>query len=162
VPDEVPHNPDSVQRRDEDVAPLAFTRDAQSDEAPLTGLERRHSRLLRVASLLDGDCHTEPDWIAREIGISRRTLYRDLAVLRQAGVRMSYSREERRYKLDSLHARITLALSAAEAAAFLDWAGKRRDPGRQAITPLDRAISKIARILSADVNPATDHTSASH
>ena len=110
---------------------------------------RRHSRLLRVASILEADGTTDPETLARELGIGRRTLYRDLDLLRRAGVKLEYCREERRYRLDSLYMRLALGLTQDEAASILRWSARRaKRRAGQPVGPLDRALSKIGRILT--------------
>lgn len=108
---------------------------------------RRHSRLLRVAGMLDADCSTEPDILARQLGIGRRTLYRDLALLRRAGIRLVYCREERRYRLDSLYMRLATELTKKEATAFIKWSAHRARHADDPLQPLERALAKIERIL---------------
>lgn len=114
---------------------------------PAATFIRRHSRLLRVARMLDDDCTTEPEILARRLGIGRRTLYRDLALLRRAGVRLVYCRDERRYRLDSLFMRLATELTKQEAGAFLQWQAQRAASHRESRDPLDQALEKIERIL---------------
>ena len=134
-------------RRSLVARPESAARASKRASLPASLLVSRHTRLLRVASILDADCTTEPDLIARGIGISRRTLYRDLAVLRKVGIRLEYSRLERRYRLDSLYTRIALALTEPEAEAFLEWAAKQIKGAGENAGPFERAVLKISRIL---------------
>ena len=113
---------------------------------------RRHSRLLRVAGLLDADSTTEPQLLAKQLGIGRRTLYRDLALLRRAGVRLVYCREEQRYRVDSLYMRLSMRLTQKEAEAFVKWSTRRARRISEPARPLNRAMEKISRILFDDLN----------
>lgn len=119
---------------------------------PAASFLRRHSRLLRMAELIDADSTTEPDDIARKLGIGRRTLYRDLDLLRRAGIRLVFCREENRYRLDSLYMRLAMGLTQKEAAAFLKWSSRRAKRAQEPPRPFDRALQKISRILSDELN----------
>src|SRR5436190_18774669 len=104
-------------RHKQGTVPAPSTPKAKHGSMPAVSFVRRHSRLVRVAKMLDADCTTAPELIARELKIGRRTLYRDLALLRRAGVRLVYCREEGRYRLDTLYMRLALGLTKKEAAA---------------------------------------------
>jgi len=157
----LPNQRKAAEPISDDASSTVSARADATMESRTPKLERRHSRLLRVASLLDADNQTEPDVIAKQIGISRRTLFRDLAILRRSGVHLAYSREERRYRLESLHARVMSALSQPEAAAFLDWVIRRASAVGEKPSPFDKAVEKIARILADELNPAaSDHRAA--
>ncbi|QNN21731.1 helix-turn-helix domain-containing protein [Planctomycetales bacterium ZRK34] len=47
-------------------------------------------RVIRLLRLIEADNDYTSDGLADKLGISRRTLYRDLKVLRQAGVRYGH------------------------------------------------------------------------
>lgn len=138
--------PDLLRIGDE-TEPGGAAQKQKNASMPTRLLERRQSRLQRVAVLLDADCSTEPDVLAQELGIGRRTLYRDLALLRRAGVRLAYCREERRYRLNSLYMRLATELTKKEATAFISWASQRVKNAKEPLQPLDRALAKIGRVL---------------
>ena len=58
-------------------------------------------RLLHLIRLLQSEKPYRPDDLARELQVSRRTLFRDLAVLRSAQVSFSFSRDTGSYEARS-------------------------------------------------------------
>jgi len=58
----------------------------------------RISRLLHILGLLQAGPGYNVDALARECGVSRRTIFRDLDTLRQAGVPVGFDAEQQRYK----------------------------------------------------------------
>jgi len=147
----------NLLRYGDESGPAAAARKSKSVSMPAASFIRRHSRLLRVARMLDDDCTTEPEILARKLGIGRRTLYRDLALLRRAGVRLVYSRDERRYRLDSLFMRLAMELTKHEVTAFLQWQAQRSATLVHSTAPLDQALEKIGRILQDQMHAVRKH-----
>ena len=61
-------------------------------------LERIH-RLLRTVMLLQSGSGQNTSTLASACGVSRRTVFRDLGILREAGVPLLYEEEEQRYHI---------------------------------------------------------------
>jgi predicted DNA-binding transcriptional regulator YafY len=61
-------------------------------------LARIH-RLLKIISLLQAGKGFNADHLAVECGVSRRTVFRDLDVLRQSGVPLTYDEQGQRYRI---------------------------------------------------------------
>lgn len=120
------------------------------------GITRR-SRLRHVALLLDDDCTTEPEVMTQKLGVGRRTLYRDLVLLRRAGVRLTYKREERRYILDSLYVRLAMTLTRNEVAAFLQWLDRNPPANPESRDPLQQALRKIGQVLQDHTKSVLKH-----
>ncbi|MEM9108889.1 MAG: HTH domain-containing protein [Planctomycetota bacterium] len=68
-------------------------RDIVTDNPPIAS---RHARLLRLVDELNRQESTKPQELAIRLGISLRTLYRDLKVLREAGYAVSLSQGARK------------------------------------------------------------------
>lgn len=147
----------NLLRYGNEAGPDGTARKKKKASMPAASLTRRHTRLLRVARMLDDDCTTEPEILARRLGIGRRTLYRDLALLRRAGVRLVYSRDERRYRLDSLYMRLAQGLTRQEVEAFIQWQAQRSAALTQATDLLDEALEKISRILRDQLIAVRSH-----
>ena len=81
--------------------------------------EDRVQRLLRLASLL----HTGQSYSARDLcdslSVSRRTLFRDLGVLKSAGLRCFYDNKQKSFTTESALLLRPISLTAAEAPALL-------------------------------------------
>lgn len=88
------------------------------------------------------------------LGVSRRTVYRDLEELRNAGFVLRLHRKEGVYKCESLDA-LADEFTITEAAAFLLYArdGLRPRRGTRFESSLRTAVRKICRVLSV----ATTH-----
>ncbi len=62
-------------------------------------MSRRVTRLLRLMRALQSGQPGTPDELARFFGVSRRTLFRDLEVLAEAGIRCTYDSSTGRYSI---------------------------------------------------------------
>src|SRR5262245_60452512 len=79
----------------------------------------RLSRLLRMIGLLQAGKGHNVDSLAVECGVSRRTIFRDLDVLRQAGVPLVHDDEFQVYRLANFYSIPAANFTADEALAVL-------------------------------------------
>lgn len=61
---------------------------------------RRLTRLLRLVGLLQGEVPLDADRLTAECGVSRRTVFRDLNTLRDAGIGVHFDESTRGYSLE--------------------------------------------------------------
>lgn len=134
------------------------------------------ARQLHLIRLLDGRRELAVDSTAQELGISRRTLYRDLDVLQRSGVPLYTEPQGKRVRwrlMEGQKAGLrvtlswaeTLALAAAGAlasstprGAFSEAAAAALDKVRAALPePLARRAELASRWLSAHVGAAHDY-----
>lgn len=112
----------------------------------------RVQRLLLLLSRLQAGEECEVQLLAAELGISRRTLFRDLNLLRSMGVPLSHDRMESSYRLEKGYFFAPPALSGREAwslmlLARMAMAGNSHpDP-----TALARAATKVMASLTVGV-----------
>ena len=112
--------------------------------------EGRFKRLLTLRTLLEQDRYNS-DELARLSGISKRTLYRDLQVLKDCGVPIVFDRHRRAYSLQGPHEGPVPPLTAEELGAL----GK----AEQALDEPDRTLARRALAkLRASLPPQLKHT----
>src|SRR5690348_8753079 len=63
----------------------------------------RITRLLKLISLLQAGRGHNTRSLAQECGVSRRSIFRDLDVLRLAGVPLEFSEEEQRHRIPGMN-----------------------------------------------------------
>ncbi|RME38547.1 MAG: WYL domain-containing protein [Planctomycetota bacterium] len=80
---------------------------------------RRIQRLLKLIQSLERHRSQSVEELADAVGVSRRTLFRDLDLLAQAGLRYTYDRESKRYTAERSTLLPPVTLSQAEALALL-------------------------------------------
>jgi len=110
----------------------------------------RLDRALRIAvHLLDRDIDADADTLCQAFHVSRRTLHRDLALLRRNGIHIEYRRKGDRFHLATLGGQIAHHLTRAEARAFLQWAEKqaRRETAAVGDASLESALNKLIDIV---------------
>lgn len=78
-----------------------------------TGTDNRLARLLNLLEILSTGPHRDSAEISHILGVSRRTVFRDLRVLRDAGLRFSYDHHTGKYWIERQSFR-TMALSPPE------------------------------------------------
>jgi predicted DNA-binding transcriptional regulator YafY len=64
-------------------------------------MSSRLSRCLRIFTLLQSGERCNVDRLATELGVNRRTVFRDLAELRAAGIPICYDGQNRSYWMNS-------------------------------------------------------------
>ncbi|KPK74908.1 MAG: hypothetical protein AMJ79_12895 [Phycisphaerae bacterium SM23_30] len=79
----------------------------------------RLQRVLRLLTLLQSDRYYRPQELADELGVSRRTLFRDLDMLYKAGIPYYFDEEEGGYRVDRHCFLPPLNLTLSEALALM-------------------------------------------
>ena len=59
--------------------------------------KRYSDRIKRLKDLIDRECTGSPDMLANTLGISKRTLFNDLDMLRDDGLKIKYNRYQATY-----------------------------------------------------------------
>jgi proteasome accessory factor B len=136
-------------------------------------MHRLH-RVLKIVRLLHGHrLHTAGE-LAAECGVSRRTLFRDLEAIEQAGFTVWFDRRERAYRIHRRDFLPPINLSAAEAGELLILASLLDDGGglpllhgaREALSklevnlPMDTRLEALrySRAAAVRLGPTSDHT----
>lgn len=89
--------------------------------------------------------------LCTELGVSKRTLRRDLTVLRRAGENVGYVRTEGGYRISVPTAQIAAVLSAKEFGALLAVAsGTAPNSGSEFELALRSVSEKIGRVLESE------------
>lgn len=112
----------------------------------------RTQRLIRIVQLLQAGRSYDVNALAREMSISRRTVFRDLNVLREAGVVCSYDAESERYGIDRSYYLPPMNLTMEEALALLLLT--RKFVNDRVVPNVSAALTagmKIESVLPADV-----------
>lgn len=107
----------------------------------------RVRRLVKILSLLDQDSNTDPRSIMQVLCISRRTFFRDLSVLREAGIEIAYSANQHRYLQNSLNYQLGHSLSDSEAKAIKAWIKDHLSEIPVDNLPLRNGIQKVVDAL---------------
>ncbi len=114
-------------------------------------LTRAH-RLIRIVQTLQSGRQCGVDVLAEAMNVSRRTVFRDIGVLKDAGIDCLYDAETERYRIDHAHFLQPLNLSLEEALSLLFIT---RNMINDRIVPLaSSALSaglKIESALPADI-----------
>jgi len=112
--------------------------------------EDRLSRILRLGAMLRQNSGAlKADVICNRLKISRRTFYRDIRLLRNAGARVTYRPGTGAYEAELFSSIIGESLSTREAAAVkaaLEGARPRR--ASEFESALDSARGKLAEIIT--------------
>ncbi|MBU0717294.1 MAG: WYL domain-containing protein, partial [Planctomycetes bacterium] len=80
---------------------------------------KRLERLLKIIQALQTGRSQATDELAKSIGVSRRTVFRDLELLREAGLPYTYDHETRRYSTDRVTLLPPVTLTHGEALVLL-------------------------------------------
>ena len=113
----------------------------------------RVHRLVRLITLLQGDRGLQAHDLMEELGVSRRTLFRDLASLKESGIPV-YHDAERGYRLQRGYFLPPIDLSVSEVVALLVM-GKMASADRH--RPLNiSAISAIRKLMASVPEPIRD------
>ncbi|MEE9294064.1 MAG: WYL domain-containing protein [Phycisphaerae bacterium] len=120
-------------------------------------LTRAH-RLIRMVQILQAGRRCSVQDLADEMSVSRRTIFRDMEVLRGAGIHCTHDADTESYRIDKSHFLRPLMLSVEEALALMLVTRKLMD---QRVVPfVGLAVSaglKIESALPADIR---DHCSS--
>lgn len=111
---------------------------------------KRIERLLELIQVLQsGRSHTVED-LAKHVGVSRRTVFRDLELLARAGIRYAYDRETKRYSTAGTTLLPPVTLTHAEAMALLLAA---RHMTRRGMVPDEAAAASAGLKLESMLPP---------
>jgi len=93
------------------------------------GRPRHLVRALRLNQIITSSTQP-PDYVAlaKLLGISRRTLFRDLSLLRSAGVESFHHRRNRPLRMEAIAEALGQALTLREAGALLELLEHNRQP----------------------------------
>lgn len=81
--------------------------------------EARVHRLLRLVTLMQSGRRCDADTLGKTLDVSRRTLFRDLSALTDAGIQFLYDGKEKTYTMESAVLLRSLDLTVAEALSLL-------------------------------------------
>ena len=90
----------------------------EKPSGPNVGVGRLH-RVLKLITLLQGDRFYNGNVLARECGVSRRTIYRDLNLIERAGIPFYYDRKSGGYKIHRTGLLPAINLDLEEALAMI-------------------------------------------
>jgi predicted DNA-binding transcriptional regulator YafY len=110
----------------------------------------RLARILRVLRLVDSPGRLNADQIAGELGVSRRTVLRDIKTLEFAGVPIFYDRNRNSYEIRSDYGLTVPKLTTSEIVGQTIAAVIARAAGVDATGTASSATSKIAAVASED------------
>ena len=122
----------------------------------------RTERLLRLFRILEAGRPRSADELAEMAGVSRRTVFRDLRLLQQAGFPYRYDRSTRRFYTEHNHALPPLSLDPAEALGLL-LAVRQHESSRispdagAAVSAALKIESMLPRVLQDYVQPRLEH-----
>lgn len=108
-------------------------------------ISRLH-RVLKIITLLQTRRHYGPDDLARELEVSRRTVYRDLNMLELAGIPFYYDREKGGYEIHNTYWLPPVNLDIEEALSLVALA--RTTVDREAIPLMGKALDAARKIES--------------
>jgi len=109
----------------------------------------RLRRLLRILSLLQSGRGYSSAGLATECGVARRTVFRDLQLLREAGVSVQTDAERQRYSVAGIRLRALESLTPEEALALVVLCP---DVGR--VVPFLSPAVTAAQKIECDLPPA--------
>lgn len=113
-------------------------------------ISTRLSRLLRMVSLLQGHRAYNADEIAMELGVSRRTVFRDLQMLEASRIPCFYHAEHKGYRIPEHFFFPAINLTLGEALAMLLLTGRaKQGDSLPLLTQGTQAAAKIESVLPA-------------
>ncbi len=107
---------------------------------------KRVTRLLKVLQMLQARAGENPDGLAKANGVSRRTVFRDIEALKEAGVPVAYDRETDRYSLPGAYLLPPTNFTAEEAMAVI---GLTTQMGRRDSVPFYEPACRAAQKIEA-------------
>lgn len=129
---------------------------------------KRITRLLKLLQALQAGDGQNAQGIAQACGVSRRTVFRDLETLREAGVPLEFNKADDRYRIAGDFFLPPTNFTPAEALAIIALAGQAGDdqrlpffrPARTAASklesslpaPLRRELRRVARSIHVRIN----------
>jgi predicted DNA-binding transcriptional regulator YafY len=112
-------------------------------------------RILRLITLLQSGRGWSATELARELEVSRRTVFRDLNTLEMARIPYFFDPETGGYRITRNFFLPPVNLTAGEALALLVLTGRLRGPANAALLPeAGRAAMKLQSALPAALRPA--------
>lgn len=116
---------------------------------------KRITRLLMLLQALGEGRGQDPTGLAKACGVSRRTIFRDIETLREAGVPVEFDREQNRYSIPNAHFLPPTNFSAEEALAIIYLASQS---GAQTMPPfLDAAQTAAEKLQTSLPEPLREH-----
>lgn len=109
---------------------------------------KRVTRLLRILQMLQARAGENADGLANATGVSRRTIFRDIDALKEAGVPVAYDRQSDRYSLPGAYFLPPTNFTAEEALAII---GLTAELARSDTVPFYEAAHRAARKLEASL-----------
>jgi predicted DNA-binding transcriptional regulator YafY len=107
----------------------------------------RHERLIKITALLEGGGPWNVRQLASYFGVARRTIYRDLQLLRHANFSIVFDKALRAFRID------TYPTLAADELMALVVAIKQTGPLPESIADAcDRALKKVLASAPPEVN----------
>ncbi len=112
---------------------------------------RQLQRMLRILSIIEGEKEgVTADYLSVELGVSTRTIFRDIAVLRDSGARVDFDQKDRTYKLGYGDLFLPpLNFTVGEALGLLVGAGAM---GAHKASPLAEVLKPAASKLRASLS----------
>ncbi len=108
----------------------------------------RVSRLVRLISLLQSGKGFNTDQLAHECQVGRRTTFRDLATLREAGVPLHFDQQRQTYRIPGASLLPPTSFTSEEALALIGLAQELgQNPGLPFYEPARRAALKLESSL---------------
>src|SRR5262245_44653658 len=80
---------------------------------------KRITRLLKLLQTLQSGSSQNADGLAKHCGVSRRTMFRDLVALRQAGVPLEFDSDRDRYSIPGAYFLPPVNFTPAEALSLM-------------------------------------------
>lgn len=124
----------------------------RSSERDVSRMVERVTRVVRLNLFLRENAGTvETDRLCKRLGVSRRTLQRDLNILRAAGEDIDYLQAERGYRMSVPAAAVAAGLCAKELAAVLIALDDAlRDGDSEFEETVQAARTKLRGVLDVD------------
>jgi proteasome accessory factor B len=108
------------------------------------------TRLLRLVVLLQSGKGSNVNSLATECGVTRRTIFRDLEIIREAGLPLEYQQEFQVYRLPASLALPPTQFTAEEALATIVLCGQLREATRFPFPSAARSVAtKLESVLPA-------------
>ena len=125
---------------------------------------KRVTRLLKLLQALQAGAGDNADGLAQASGVGRRTVFRDIEALKEAGVPVAFDHSTKKYSLDGSYFLPPTNFTAEEALAIIGLATEfGRDGALPFYEPARRAAQKLEASLPADVRAQlNDLTQAIH
>jgi predicted DNA-binding transcriptional regulator YafY len=118
----------------------------------------RFKRVLTLIALVEQGCYNTED-LVRLSGVSKRTLYRDLQLIKDCDVPLVFDRRQRVYRLRTPFSGPTPRLLPEEVRALFEAVRSLADPNR---STMQRALAKVRALLPDELRQVADESSNGH